>query len=240
ALDRLFLPVNEDDAAALTALRTTCGRLAEVASLAAVREPVPFAAVRAFLEQALGDAQGGADFMSGGITFCALRPLRTVPFRVVCVAGLNDGVFPRRDARLPFDMIAEAPRPGDVSVRRDDEYLFLEALLAARDKLILTFVGRSQKDRQPVAASACIEELLDQLDRCLVFDGAARARDVVVTRHPLHAFSPRYFAADRTRLFSFSESNLRGCLARHANVPVPRFVAALGADVPALEGRPTV
>ena len=59
-------------------------------------------------------------------------PMRSIPFKMVCLLGMNDGVYPRAVPPLGFDLMAEAPRRGDRSRREDDRYLFLEALLAAR------------------------------------------------------------------------------------------------------------
>ncbi|NEO27321.1 MAG: exodeoxyribonuclease V subunit gamma, partial [Kamptonema sp. SIO4C4] len=95
-------------------------------------ERLAFPPVREFARDAVDRAFAAraVDFPSGRLTVCALRPLRTVPFRIVCVAGLADCAFPRSDRELPFDLIRADRRPGDRSTRADDRLLFLETLLA--------------------------------------------------------------------------------------------------------------
>src|SRR5262249_12533593 len=125
--------------------------------------------------------------LAGGVTFCALVPMRSLPFEVVCLIGMNDGSFPRSRPPLSFDLMAAHPERGDRSRRDDDRYLFLEALLSARRCLYLSYVGRSIRDNAPIPPSVVVGELLDGVQRG--FDGAD-----LVTEHPLQPFSPRYFA----------------------------------------------
>jgi exodeoxyribonuclease V gamma subunit len=155
-------------------------------------------------------------FLSGGVTFCEWTPLRTIPFRVVCLMGLGELQFPRSRRRLGFDLIGHAPRPGDRSAREDDRYLFLEALLSARDHLVITYPGFGERDHEVHNPSVVIGELLDHLDRIAIPEtrseaGAAaswsREKGVgVLIEHPLQSFSPAYFTAalGDPRLFSFS------------------------------------
>ncbi len=156
--------------------------------------------------------------MAGGVTFCALLPMRTLPFSVVGLLGMSDGEFPRAPTRVGFDRIAAEPRAGDRSRRADDRYLFLEALLSARSRIVATYVGCSITDNAALPPSVAIAELLDVLASTFVPTGlsadasaAARMRaitDHVVVRHAMQPFSPRYFPiagdADDGRLFSFA------------------------------------
>ena len=107
---------------------------------------------------------GGAGFITGAITFCGLKPMRAIPAKLVCIAGLNNGEFPRRDRPASFDLIAAERRPGDRSPRDDDRYAFLEAVLSARERLILTYVGRSQKDNSELAPSSVLSEVIGVID----------------------------------------------------------------------------
>jgi hypothetical protein len=142
--------------------------------------------------------------------------MRTIPFRVVCLLGMNDGSFPRVRRPLSFDLIARKPVRGDRSQRDDDRYLFLEALLSARDRFLMTYVGQSITDNTPFPPSVVVSELLDTMGESFRIanedshDGEARVDAIVqrlVVRHPLQPFSPSYFRSDRDpRLFSFDRS----------------------------------
>ncbi len=157
--------------------------------------------IRAWLCQSVQESLSGSGFLRGGLTFCSMLPMRSVPFRVVCLLGLNDGEFPRNDSWSTFDLMAPPrSRPGDRSSRSDDRYQFLEAVLAARDCLLLSFIGRSIKSNQEIPPSVVVTELLEYLL------GAFGAEDLVVGQ-PLQPFSSRYFTGKERHLFSYSAQN---------------------------------
>lgn len=205
----MHAPAGADDDAAVAALRTATTRLREAAAAAAFVQPVHPVALQDWLLDSLRRTPGPRGFLAGAVTVAALLPMRAVPARCVFVCGLDDQSFPRRDRPLPFDLIAADPRRGDRSARADDRQLFLDVLLAARDRLHLCLVGRSQKDDSPCAPSAVVVELLDQIDRCChAPPGCATPRDAVVVRHPLQPWSERYRTGDDARLFTFTRADL--------------------------------
>ena len=181
----LFEPGGEDEADTLALLRGAVLRLDAEAQAGGGAAPLTHAAVRAYLADALDEPGPARSFITGAVTCCALAPMRAIPFRVVCVLGLNDRDFPRRARPAEFDRLAGDYRPGDRVARDDDRYLTLEALLAARDTLHLSYVGRRQTDNAPLPPSALVTELSDVLRQ--MRPGGAR-----VVGHPLQAFSARY------------------------------------------------
>lgn len=186
------------------ALMGSIRRLPALQEVARYGSLVPFAVVRDWLEGQLDDEGFGSGFLQGGMTVAALKPMRSLPFRVIAVAGLDDGVFPRRERRSAFDLLEHPRRKGDRDLRSDDRQLFLDLLLAAQDRLILAYSGRAVSDNSPRAPSVVIDELLDHLDRRT--HGAARR--ALVVEHPLQPFSPRYFAPDRDpRLVTWSRAH---------------------------------
>ncbi len=131
----------------------------------AVAEPFPLTVLLEHLEPMLAEDRLRGGFLTGRVTFGALKPMRSIPFRVICLLGMNDAAFPRSDSRLGFDLMAESPRLGDQSRREDDRYLFLETLLSARDRLHVSYVGQSIRDNSPAPPSVLVSELLDYLDQ---------------------------------------------------------------------------
>ncbi len=250
AVDHLFAAESEAEERGLQWVRDEINKLAKLQAAIGLDEPISPRVVRDHLASVLHGSGFGSGFIDGRITFCALKPMRTIPFRVVCIAGLNDGAFPRQDLRRSFDLIAASPKAGDRSLRDDDRYLFLETLLAARDRLILSFVGRSQKDSSKREPSVVLAELMDQIDRTFVpagppADGSARsARELLWVEHRLQPWSPAYFSAQETsedadpaqiddRLRSFSHENARAAQALAAvRHEVPRFADG---ELPGLE-----
>jgi exodeoxyribonuclease V gamma subunit len=189
-LHAFFDARSEGDRLTLSRLDDALGCWLETCEDAAFAEPVPLAVLR---EAWLGQIDAPTlnhQFVSGGVTFCTLMPMRAVPFRVVCLLGMNDGDFPRRAHQADFDLLA-APgmaRPGDRSRRDDDRYLMLEALLAARDKLYVSWVGRNVRDNSEQPASVLVSQLRDYLAAGWDLDPAA-----ITTEHALQPFSRRYF-----------------------------------------------
>jgi len=117
--------------------------------------------------------------------------MRAVPFRAVCLLGMNDGDFPRRARPSDFDLLAlpGMARPGDRSRRDDDRYLMLEALLAARDKFYVSWVGRNVRDNSEQPPSVLVAQLRDYLKAGWKMDDLHH----ITTEHPLQPFSRRYF-----------------------------------------------
>jgi exodeoxyribonuclease V gamma subunit len=176
------------------ALREALRRLADDAGELAL--PVPFDLVASALEAAFQDERRPGGFLRGGMTVGELLPMRAVPFRVVVLLGMSDRVYPRADVRLGFDRMAAEPRRGDRSRRQDDRTMFLEAMLSARDALIVTTVARSVRNDHELPPSPVVHELLDALDEGWQVEGGGRARDVVVREVPLQPFSTRYARLD--------------------------------------------
>lgn len=158
---------------------------------------VGFPVIREWFNQSAKESRSSTGFLRGQLTFCSMLPMRSIPFKVVCLIGLNDGVFPKTDRYDTFDLMGTDFRQGDRSPRADDRYQFLEALLAARSHLYLSSIGQSIKTNEMIPPSVVVTELLE------VLENGYGVRDIVV-RHPLHPFSSRYFGQDSDRkLFSY-------------------------------------
>ncbi len=129
-------------------------------------------------------------FVSSGITFCSLIPMRSIPFKVVAMLGLNFDKFPRKDATVSFNLMEKQKRKGDRNVKENDKHLFLETLLSAQEYLYISYVGQNSKDNSTLPPSALVDELLDYMET-----GARDipgVRNLLVTKHPLHSFSRLY------------------------------------------------
>ena len=125
---------------------------------------VPLGVIKSHLGDCLEKEGFGHGFLTGGLTFCAMLPMRSIPFRVIGLLGMNDDVYPRQARSLGFDLMAKKPKPGDRSRRIDDRYLFLEAILSAREKLHISYVGQSIQDNSIRPPSVLVSELLDTID----------------------------------------------------------------------------
>jgi len=160
------------------------------AEIAGFTQILSYPVFQKMLLQCLADISAHEKYLGYGITFCALVPMRSVPFKVIALMGMNDGEFPRQETYPSFDLSAKHTRPGDRSRRDEDRYLFLESLLAARKKLIISYIGQSIKDNTDLPPSILVSELLDSVTTYT----HTEAKDWI-TKHPLHAFSAKYFSA---------------------------------------------
>lgn len=162
-----------------------------------------------YLDSMASEQKTATGFMRGQLTFCSMLPMRAIPFSVIGLLGMNEGEFPNVDGRAAFDLMDTEFRRGDRSRRADERYQFLETLISAREKVLISYLGQSIKNNDEIPPSVVISELLDVLDQYYRIKP-----DEVVTHHPLQAHSPRYFVeADsgsnsRTALFSYSNAAL--------------------------------
>lgn len=215
---------------------------AEAALEADYREPLSFQSVLESFSSRMEDRRAGGGFLSGGITLCELVPMRTIPFRVVAIMGMDDGAFPRMGRRVSFDLLGRERKLGDRSRRDDDRYLFLEALLSARDHLLVTYTGSHWRDNQDLPPSVVIDELLEHMGSAFTFPeadergGARPAHAHLRFRHPLQSFSPRYFTGQDDRFFSYSDSDCRAARALIAPRLEPLAFASEALPVLSSEG----
>ncbi|CAN5737473.1 exodeoxyribonuclease V subunit gamma [soil metagenome] len=177
--------------------------------------------IRAVLADRLRGRPTRANFRTGHLTICTLVPMRSVPHRVVCLLGLDDGVFPRKTARDGDDLIVDDPYVGDRDARAEDRQLLLDALLAATEALVVTYAGRDERTNAERPPAVPVGELLDIVDQTVRIpspvDGAERrARHHVVIEHPLQPFDVRNFspgALTPDRPWSFDAVALHGAQA---------------------------
>jgi exodeoxyribonuclease V gamma subunit len=152
--------------------------------------------VRALLADRLRGRPTRANFRTGHLTVCTLVPMRSVPHRVVCVLGLDDGEFPRKAPRDGDDLLLDDPHVGDRDPRAEDRQMLLDALLAATERLIITYTGNDERTNLTRPPAVPVAELLDVVDRTFRTDDHHRtAREHVLIRHPLQPFDARNFTA---------------------------------------------
>lgn len=186
-------PSDDADRRALALLETELRLFAQNADGAQVDMPLAAEVVRAHFRSRLAQADGRQPFLSGGVTFCRMVPMRLIPFRVICLLGMNEGEFPRREPPASLNrLIAALDQPGqrrigDRSVRDDDRYLFLQLLNAADAVFYLSYLGRDPGDGSVREPALPLTELLEVAAQ--YFDDPAQARQLLVLQHPLTAFA---------------------------------------------------
>ncbi|MBM3441223.1 MAG: exodeoxyribonuclease V subunit gamma [Bacteroidetes bacterium] len=163
-----------------------------------VKVAVPFDAFRHSFLYRLTRQQRSRSFLSKGVTFCSMVPMRSIPFRIIALLGMDYDKFPRKDSQVRFShLLAGEPRLGDRNIRNNDRHLFLETLLSAREQLYISYCSRDEKDAAERPPSCLVDELIDYVAKGMDGDPDADAlRRRWLQQHPLHGFSRRYFSGE--------------------------------------------
>lgn len=200
-LDAFFLP-DADTEAALALVEQQWQTVISQGLEADYRTTVPLRLLRDELASRLDQERISQRFLAGPINFCTLMPMRSIPFRVVCLLGMNDGVYPRVLPPLGFDLMSEKPVRGDRSRRDDDRYLFLEALISAQQCLWISYIGRSVQDNSEKFPSVLVEELVNYIahshylagdEACNSDESARRVLRHIICEHPRTPFDAARF-----------------------------------------------
>lgn len=169
--------------------------------------------VRRLVEAHLDDEPGRPDFFRGGVTVTSMTPLRWVPFRVVCVLGLDQD-FVSTSAPDASDLVAAVPHLGDPDARSDSRQALLEAILAAGDTLVVVRDGRDVRSNHVVPPVVPAAELFDAV---LSLAPGGDQRTKLGTRlevsHPRHPFDERCVTEGGlvdNAVWSFSRGDLLG------------------------------
>jgi len=201
-------------------LSTAIGNMAMWVEQVAYSQAISLEVVRYSLTQKLSVASSSQAFITGKITFCSMVPMRSIPFKVVAMLGLNDGQYPRQSKPLDFDLMAqEERRVGDRSRRGDDRYLFLEAMISARSCLYLSYQGTDSKNNSPRQPSLILSELMDYLARGYGWDFDPKSPSSMIRQLPLHSFSEANFAAQSHPSFESAWLRLLQAQASDENIP---------------------
>ncbi len=194
---RFFEADNEADERMLLRLKQELTQWQSLCEQAGLTEPLPLTVVREHWLSGLESTGLKQRFFGGGVQFSTLMPMRAIPFKGLCLLGMNDGAYPRQSTPRDFDLMATHWLAGDRSRREDDRYLFLEAFLSAREKLYISWQGRRSTDNQKMPPSVLVAQLRDTLK-------ARFSPELDAVLQPLQAFSAKYFKPD-SKFFTYAD-----------------------------------
>jgi len=197
-----FLPDNRDYFWELNKIREEVNKLTENAALAGYNHEVPFSVVRRWLGEQLQQQSTGGGRIGRGVTFSSLMPVRSIPFDVIGMIGMNEGAFPRSKIPIEFDLMHLDTQIGDPVQSEQDRYLFLENLLSARKYIYFSYVGQSNRQDTEFPSSVVLREFVDYLEMHYGLNP-----DDIIKKHPLQAFSPDYYSDGD--FLSYSNSQLK-------------------------------
>jgi len=209
-LNDFFLP-DQDTEAALALIEQQWQAIIEQGTGSHYAEPVPLSLLRDELAQRLDQERISQRFLAGPVNICTLMPMRSIPFKVVCLLGMNDGVYPRTLSPLGFDLMSQKPLRGDRSRRDDDRYLFLEALMSAEQKLYISYIGRSIQDNSERYPSVLVQELVDYIGQSHYLAGdedrncdesEQRVKEHIMHLHTRMPFDAENFKTDERQSYA--------------------------------------
>ncbi len=215
-----------DFAAQAAQVRTVVDELVADALAAEVELAIDLREVRAALADRLTSGGSRARLRTGHVSVASMTPLRGVPFRVIALVGIDDSLSSSAGAD-DDDVLALAPRVGERDAADERRAALLDALLAARDTVIVTCDGQDVRTGKVLALPTVIEELLDALPG----PDPERSGAPLVVRHPRHLADRRNLTVgegslprrDMRRPWAFAPATLRAVEALEAvgDAPAP-------------------
>lgn len=202
-----FILADDDNEREIQIIRRALNKLIEFEKTSGYDSKISIDIIKSYLKSELEKENSTFGFIAGSVTFCATLPMRSIPFKAICIVGLNNDVFPKQTKPISFDLIAQNLQPGDRSKRNDDRYLFLEAILSARQNLYISYIGQSIKDNSVIPPSVVVSELQDYIEKSFELPDS-NILEHILTKHRLQAFNPEYFRSEE-KLFSYSDENFQ-------------------------------
>ncbi len=200
-----FFSAELDDEMMLSAIRESVTQLKKPLSELTTDTLLDSELVLYCLKQKLSQSRVSQRFLAGQVNFCTLMPMRSIPFKVVCLMGMNDGVYPPAELVEGFDLMQNRARAGDRSRRIDGRYMFLEAMLSAQQSLYISYVGRSIKDNGALEPSILVSELSEycqhnySLEHASELDdeqSAAMLKQHLFSEHSMTPYSASQFSGE--------------------------------------------
>jgi len=200
-IDDFYLE-DDENSALFTLIREQVDNLVSGTEEAQFNDSISLFVLLEFLTDKLSTQSNSQRFLAGQVNFCTLMPMRSIPFKVVCLLGMNDGVYPRNIVPMGFDLMAGHRKRGDRSRREEDRYLFLEALLSAQEKLYISYIGRDINDNSEKMTSVLVSELLSYCLQSYVLAENLNDKSSVASKqllakisheYPMQSFSDSYY-----------------------------------------------
>ncbi len=162
--------------------------LKETHELAKLSREIPFGLIRQEISSSLDQQSSGSTLFTRGVTFSTMVPVRSLPFKVIALIGLNEDKFPRKPTSHDFDLMFQNPESSDRNRKKEDRNLFLESILAAEEIHYCSYVGRSPFDNEEIPPSPIVSEWIEALEK-LTGEGAEN----IIQQQALNGFSPDVF-----------------------------------------------
>jgi exodeoxyribonuclease V gamma subunit len=156
-------------------------RLGDNAKQAASQSQLDVKTIRCILEDNYNHI-GRSGRLSGAVSFTGLSTLAGLPYKVVCMLGMDYDKWPKRSNELGFNLMAKDEKR--MSDRCDSDlqrFQTLQLLLSAKQSVYISYTGQDIKSGEHRPESVLVAELLNVADQA----GIPISR----YRHGMHPFS---------------------------------------------------
>ncbi|MEX0823090.1 MAG: exodeoxyribonuclease V subunit gamma [Balneolaceae bacterium] len=162
--------------------------LTESVAISGFRSEVSYTTYRNEIVSAIEQYKASTAIFTRGVTFSSMVPVRSLPFKIVALIGLNESSFPRKPVHPDFDIMAQNPEPFERNRKNEDRNLFLESILSAGNIHYCSYTGQSPKDNETIPPSPIISEWIGILSE---MTGIPESE--IVDNEALNGFSPNNF-----------------------------------------------
>lgn len=167
--------------------------LTESAVTAGFRSEVSFTTIRNEIVSAIEQHKASTAIFTRGVTFSSMVPVRSLPFKIVALIGLNESNFPRKPVHPDFDLMAQNPEPYERNRKNEDRNLFLESILSAEKIHYCSYTGQSSKDNETIPPSPVISEWIG-----ILCEMTGLPESGIVKKEALNGFSPNNFIGNNS------------------------------------------
>jgi len=167
---------------------------------------IPIDVVEQWLIDLISSRVSSSGLFNGSINFCEFLPMRSIPFSFIAIIGMNHDMYPRHQSSPDFDLIASEPRPGDKSLNLEDRFIFLEALISARDFFYISYCGQDACDNSMIPPSIVVSELIDYCEKV-----SPQCKNLIFNEEGLHGYKNYYFSKEEG--FSYNNSHFKSLIA---------------------------
>lgn len=181
------------------------------------RLEVDFDYVSSYIQDLVVKMKNSHLFLNGGVTFCEMLPMRSIPHKIICLIGMNESAYPRSSFDKSLNLMAENPKKGDRDIRQYDRYLFLESIISAQNIFYISYIGQDIKSNERIPPCLPVSELLNYIKDFYMID-----ENDIVKKHPLHSFEKRYFTCGNLKNYSMEDFNLSKI--NSSNIPPIRIL----------------
>lgn len=173
-------------------IRRIIGQISEQSEVAACRQEISFSLFKSELTSMLDRHKASGALFTNGVTFSSMVPVRSIPFKIIALIGLNESSFPRKQVTPDFDLMAQNPLPGERNRKNEDRNLFLESVMAARDVHYCSYIGQSPVDNETIPPSTIVGEWVDVLSKA-----SGMEAENIIKKEALSGFSPTNFESGK-------------------------------------------